>query len=346
METVKNYACLTCKAPLAFNPESQKWDCDYCFNSFDLVQLEAAPSTAQNDEELNVEQPELDVYHCQNCGADILADETTTATFCLYCKSPTVIKSRFTGKFQPKYVIPFKLSQEQAETLYKQWIQKRFFAPNAFKQKRKVEEIKGIYAPFWMFDSTLDGMLEGEGTIVNSWQDHDYRYTRTQFYRVYREGSVAYEKVPVDASKKLDDQYMHKIEPYDYQALVPFNMQYLSGFLAERYDVEALDAQKTMLMRVKGYANEKFKQSINKYHHFSASHESFQAAQIDHQYTLMPIYLLNNVYNGKNHMFIINGQTGKVVGETPISNQKRLAFAAAVFAASWVLAVLGGALFV
>ena len=346
MEAVKNYACLTCKAPLAFNPETQKWDCDYCFNSFDLVQLEAAPSTSQKEDELDIEQPEMDMYHCQNCGADLLADETTAATFCLYCKSPSVLKSRFTGRFQPKFVIPFKLSQVQAETLYKQWIKKRFFTPDAFKHKEKIEEIKGIYAPFWMFDSHIEGVLDGEGTVVSTWQDSHYRYTKTQYYQVYREGTIGYEKVPVDASVKLDDAYMHKIEPYDYQALVPFNMQYMSGFLAERYDLEAFEAQKTMLTRVQSYATEKFKRTVTQYHHLSVKQEAYQAKDIEHQYTLMPIYLLNNLYNGKNHMFIINGQTGKVVGETPISNQKRFIFATAVFAAVWAVSVFGGAFFV
>ena len=155
MAAVKNYACLTCKAPLAFNPETQTWDCEYCFNAFDLVQLEAAPSTTQEAEDLDVELPDLDSYHCQNCGAELLADETTAATFCLYCKSPSVIKSRFTGRFQPKFVIPFKLSQAQAEDIYKTWIKKRFFTPDAFKHKETIEEIKGIYAPFWMFDAHI-----------------------------------------------------------------------------------------------------------------------------------------------------------------------------------------------
>lgn len=346
MAHVKSYNCLTCKAPLSFNPGTQSWKCDYCFNSFTLEDLEKAPATAQQSDDLDTEMSELDSYNCKNCGAELITDGTTSATFCLYCKSPSVIKARFTGKFKPKLVIPFKLTQNEAEELYKTWIKKRFFTPDLFKAKETIEEIKGIYAPFWMYDTLMKGYIEGEGTTISTWTTGDYNYTRTKYYRVVREGTVSYNKVPVDASIKLDDELMHKIEPFDYNDMVPFNMQFMSGFLAERYDVESTDAQKTMIERVIKYTKQKFNGSVTGYSSFSPSQQSFKPEKIESEYVLMPIYLLINKFNDNSHVFIVNGQTGKVVGDAPISRKKQAIFTAISFAVITVVSILGGALIV
>jgi DNA-directed RNA polymerase subunit RPC12/RpoP len=345
MAHVKNYKCLSCQAPLAFDPTSQKWKCEYCFNTFTLEALEAAPSTTQVTEDLDVEQPELDAYNCQNCGAELIADGTTAATFCLYCKSPSVIKARFSGRFQPRQVIPFKITKKDAEGIYKSWIKKCLFAPDLFKSKESIEEITGIYAPFWMYDALMSGYIEGEGLTVSHWSTGDYNYTLTKYFKVVRDGQVGYDNVPIDASIKLDDELMHKIEPYDYSEMVPFNMQYMSGFMAERYDVEDETARGLMLHRVNNYVTAKFKSTVTQYGVFNQTQQNFNPVDVKVEYVLMPIYLLNNKYQGKDHVFVINGQTGKVVGQTPISKIKQAIFAASLFVSISALGILGGAFF-
>lgn len=346
MANVKTYTCLSCKAPLSFNPGLQKWKCDYCFNAYTLEDLEAAPSTTQTTEELHVEQPDLDSYNCQNCGAELIADQSTAATFCLYCKSPTIIKARFSGKFLPTQVIPFKITKKEAESIYKKWIKGCLFAPDLFKNKQTIEEITGIYAPFWMYDTLMSGSIEGEGLNVSHWTSGDYNYTLTKYYRVVREGQVGYDNVPVDASVKLDDTLMLKIEPFDYSEMVPFNMQYMSGFMAERYDVSDEDAHGFMMSRVNTYVSQKFKSTVKQYQVFNQTQQHFKPESIHSEYVLLPIYLLNNKFNGKDHLFVVNGQTGKVVGQTPISRAKQGLFATALFLGISLIGILGGAFFV
>lgn len=341
MSTVKQYKCLNCNAGLEFDPPSQLWKCHYCFSEFSKEKLD----TVQKEEELSSrDMPDLDSYHCQNCGAELITDNTTSATSCLYCKSPTVIKSRFSGRFKPRFVIPFRLTKAQAEELYRNWIKKHLFAPTEFKSQEEIQKITGIYAPFWLFDCKSHGYLEGQGTKVNHWRQGDYRYTQTKYYRVARSGTADYNKIPVDASKKLDDTLMHLIEPYNYNDLTDFSMQYMSGFMAEKYDVESNEAQAVMKRRVEGYTESRLRETVNGYSSFSAATQSVNLSNVEDNYTLMPIYLLVNKYKGKEHIFIVNGQTGKVVGDAPISFLKQLKFAGAIFAAIWVLAVFGGAL--
>ncbi|WP_139904716.1 DNA helicase PriA [Clostridium thermarum] len=344
MGSVKEYKCLNCKAGLEFDPPSQHWKCHYCFSEFTKEQIDAVYKKAEDS--LDKEEPELNSYHCTSCGAELIADDTTAATFCLYCKNPTIIRSRFSGKFKPKNLIPFKLTKAQAQDLYKKWIGKRIFAPSEFKQKEEIEKITGIYAPFWLFDTRAEGMIDGEGTRVKSWTQGKYRYTQTSYYRVLRKGNALYKKVPVDASKKLDDKYMHMIEPYDYSALTDFSIHYMSGFMAEKYDVEAGEAKGVMKERVEKYIEDKLRTTVSGYSSYNMRNKQVMLMDTTEDYCMLPVYLLINKYKGKEHVFIVNGQTGKVVGDTPISFKKQLLFGLAVYTAVWLVAVFGGAIFV
>ena len=341
--TVKEYKCLNCNAGLEFNPESQNWDCNYCFSRFTK---EALDKVYVVDEPTHEEMPELDSYHCTSCGAELLSDNTTSATFCVYCKNPTVIRSRFSGKFKPRFVIPFKMTKEKAKSIYSAWIKKRFFAPSEFKHQEEIEKITGIYAPFWLFDCTADGYIEGDATTVSSWRSGNYRYTKTRFFRVSRAGTMKYDNVPCDASKKLDDKLMHMIEPYSYADLKDFSMQYMSGFMAEKYDVDSNEAGQVIQGRVKQFVETTLKGTVNGYASFSVADSQVNLSDENHDYSMLPVYLLVNKYKGKEHKFMINGQTGKVVGETPISIGKMFAFGGALFAALTVLTIFGGAFFV
>jgi DNA-directed RNA polymerase, subunit RPC10 (contains C4-type Zn-finger) len=311
-------------------------------SQFSKDQLDAV---YQKDEPSEEELPELDSYRCSSCGAELIADSTTSATFCLYCKNHTIIKSRFSGEFKPKSLIPFRLTKKQAEDIYRKWMSKRLFAPDEFKQKDEIEKVTGIYAPFWLFDSKADGMIEGDATRVTTWSDPFFNYTQTKYYRFYRKGNAEYQRIPVDASIKLDDKFMHMIEPYNYEDLTDFSMQYLTGFMAEKYDVESSEAEAVMKERVDKYLEDRLAATVSGYATHNVSGKQIDLADTTQDYAMLPIYLLINKYKGKDHVFIVNGQTGKVVGDTPISHLKQMMFAAAVFVATWVVLVLGGALF-
>ena len=149
----------------------------------------------------------------------------------------------------------------------------------------------------------------------------------------------------MDASKKLDDTLMQLIEPYHYKDITDFSMQYMSGFMAEKYDVESEDAKVVAKRRVEQVTENRLKETIGGYTSYHDTSNDISMVESEEGYALLPVYLLVNKYKGKDLLFIVNGQTGKVVGEAPISRWKQLKFAGLLFAASWILAVFGGALF-
>lgn len=343
MDAVKSYKCLNCSAALEFNPESQTWQCHFCNSEYHKEELDQ-PSLEESPGEDSAQ--ELDTYHCTSCGSELIADVNTTATFCLFCRNPTIIKTRFEGRFRPHAMIPFKLSKPQAEDLYKKWIKKCLFAPKSFKNQEEIQKITGMYAPFWVFDCLAEGALDGEATQVSHYKEGDYRCTLTKYYHVVREGRVEYERVPVDSSTKLDDTMMQKIEPFDYGEITDFSMQYLSGFLSEKYDVESSQAEGVMRQRVEAYLEQRLMGSASGYSTFTPAQKRLELSDIKPEYVLLPVYLLTNSYGGKNHAFIVNGQTGKVVGDTPISALRQGVFALGLFLLLWIVAVLGGAMYV
>lgn len=343
MDSVKEYTCPNCKAGVEFNPESQKWKCNYCFSEFnenevDIIYEENKESSQEPLEDLNS-------YNCTSCGAELIADDTTSATFCIYCKSHSIIKNRFSGQFAPQSVIPFKVGKKEAQEIYTKWISKKRFAPKNFKNKTEIEKITGIYIPFWLFDNNVKGHIEGEGTKVRTWSDNDYKYTQTKYYSILREGTANYNGVPVDGLKKLDDSLMMGIEPYNYNELSSFSMKYMTGFMAEKYDVDAKEASTVVSERVKQYMSSRLKQTVSGYNSFTQNSNKVTITNMEHSYAMLPIYLLVNKHEDKKYEFIINGQTGKIIGDTPIDRTSQLKFALLIFIVSWLIYVFGGALF-
>ena len=343
MSSVKKYKCLNCGAGLEFSPTNQNWKCHYCFSDFSIQEVEEAYNEGELPDE---DAPELDSYSCNSCGAELIADDTISATFCLYCKNPTIIKNRFSGRFKPQLVIPFNLTKDDAQKIYTKWIKRRIFAPKKFKSKEEIDKVTGVYVPYWLFNCDIDGQIEGVGTKVRTWTSGDIIYTETRYYNVEREGNCSYNLLPVDGSKKLDDSIMEKVEPFDYSKMVKFSLPYMSGFMAEQYDVDSDEASRSMKKRVQEFYENRLKGTVKGYRSFKVKSRNINFNEIDEQYAMLPIYLLVNKHKGKDHVFVLNGQTGKVVGDTPIDRLRQFLFFGAFTLGTFLITLFGGALIV
>ena len=134
-----------------------------------------------------------------------------------------MVPGQFSGALKPDYVIPFKLSKDDAIAALKKHYKGKPFLPKAFTKGNHIQEIKGVYVPFWMFNGRAEGHVEFEGLISHVHTEGDYEVTTTEHYDVRRGGDIAFEKVPVDASSKMPDDHMDSIEPYNYKDLKPFS---------------------------------------------------------------------------------------------------------------------------
>lgn len=346
-----NYRCLHCGGELAWNPELQTWKCEYCDSGFTLEELEAAGKARVNEETVDQgqaveeEEPTTDgtakaegsylvEYKCSYCGAEIITDATTAATFCAYCQSPIVISSQLAGNFAPEKLIPFVNTKEAVMEKYRSFVKKPL-TPKFFYQQNNIEKLTGIYIPFFLYDTKGRGDLDIHGTRVTVWEDSKNRYTKTDTYRCEIAGSLEFENVPVDASSKTDDNAMDSIEPFDFEKLVKFSPAYLAGFMAERYDEAEELTKARMERRVNQSLKNKLLQQAPSYNSTSVVRENLDQKIGKRKYVLLPTWILNTRYNGKEYLFAMNGQTGKFVGNLPIDMKKLLIYGLGTFTGSF-----------
>lgn len=286
----------------------------------------------------------MKTYTCPSCGAELVCDASTGATSCPYCGNPTIIPGQFSGSLKPDYVIPFKVSHDDAVNALKKFYKGKVLLPASFRDENHIKDIQGVYVPFWFFDGQAEGTAYFKATRVSFARTADYEITNTDFFDVIREGNISFEKVPVDASSKMPDAYMDSLEPYNYGELKPFSTAYLPGFLANKYDVSIDDCKERADERCAGTLTSRLEQSVVGYNSRLLVNKEIHLKRGKVHYGLLPVWLLNTKWKDRNYLFAVNGQTGKIVGELPISWKRALswfgAIAAPVAAVGSLIAVL------
>lgn len=334
-ETGKQLKCKNCGGVLEFDPESQRMKCPYCGMEEEITAEE--DRIGQDDEtgEAEPNRGDFKIITCESCGAELLTDEYTTATFCSYCGSPALVESRLTEEQKPDGIMPFWINREKALEAYRAWTRKGFLTPKVFKSAAVMEKISGIYVPFWLYDYRTDLHAEGQCVRIRHSSDSENTYTHRDFYYVCRDIEAKFEKVPADASEKMEDGMMDQLEPFHYEDLRPFSMKYLSGYLSERYNMTAEALEERVENRVNAYVEDILGKEVRGYS------EKYLTKNIKNhpqkaEYVLLPVWLLNYRYNGKNYSFAMNGQTGKIVADLPVSKGK----AAGVFVLTFIIMYL------
>lgn len=358
MAVLQEYKCVCCGGSIAFDSSAQKMKCPYCDTEFEMADLLSYDEELRNESADNMswesvgasewtegEQDGLCSYVCNSCGGEIICDENTAATSCPYCSNPVVMMGKVSGSLKPDFVIPFKIDKNGAvEALKKHYGGKRL-VPKVFRDQNHIEEVKGIYVPFWLFDSDADASMRFKATRTRVWSSGDNDYTETSYFSIVRDGVLGFEKVPVDGSSKIDDALMESVEPFDYSEAVDFQTAYLAGYFADKYDVTAEESINRANERIKKSTEEAFASTVEGYSIVNTEYSSVKLKNNRSRYALYPVWLLNTSWNGNNYIFAMNGQTGKMAGDLPLDKKayRKWLFgiagitAAAVFVLSYLL---------
>lgn len=330
---VRSYECPGCGATMEFDAEKQKMVCSHCGTACTVEELDnILEYDVEREDEIsgefqeNGDRGDFKEFKCPSCGADILTDENTSATFCSFCGRPNLIEDRLTGVDMPSVVIPFKIEKNSAKEKYLSWAKKGLLTPSGFYKDSTIEKISGIYVPFWLYDYNARVDLTAECTKVRHETRGNYRYTYTDHYVVTRDVESNYERIPVDASEKMPDDMMDKLEPFSYQDMTQFEMPYLSGYYSEKYSYTAEQMSERAEKRIREYILQTARDTIKGYSTVNIRHNNSRLRKIKAEYGLMPVWILNYRYKEKDYMFTLNGQTGKIVADKPISKVKTVAW--------------------
>jgi len=249
---------------------------------------------------------------------------------------------QFSGSLKPDYVIPFKVDKKAAKAALREHMKGKKLLPKVFSNENHIDEVKGVYVPFWLYDGDAEADVVFHATRSRVHTTPNERVTTTEYYRVERAGTVSFEKVPVDGSTKMPDGHMDAIEPYDYEKMEAFSMAYLPGFLADKYDLDAESCAQRVQDRCRNSAVAAMESTVTGYDGSNIEQADVQVRRRHVSYALLPVWLLSTRWQDKNYLFAMNGQTGKLVGDLPVSKGRLALLFAGVFA---VLAVLGSLIF-
>ena len=315
---VINYQCPACTGPLHFVGESQMLECDYCSSKFSIEEIEKK-KTITNTDSFDIS---MNAYNCPSCGAEVICDEHTVATCCPYCSNPNIIHIKFENDTKLDYIIPFVYSLDDAKKALKNYYADKKFLPKEFTAENKIEKIQGVYVPFYLFDVTANIEATFDATKSISRKENDYMITDTSHYSIYRQGNVPFVHIPQDASVNMPNSHMDAIEPFDYSKIQPFSTAYLPGYLAEKQSVSKDECLSKIEERAKNSTIDSMYQTIQGYETCTIQNHSIQFQHNNIHYALLPVYLLSTKYNNENYLFAMNGQTGKFIGNLPISQSK------------------------
>lgn len=359
MATV-NYKCPNCAGPLKFNPDKQMFSCEYCMSDFSeeaVQQMYAQREQKENSEE-KAEQKAQEkarqsgetaaedavVYTCPSCGAEVVTTASTAATTCFYCQNPVVLGGRLSGEFKPDKVIPFALTKDKAIEKFLAMCKKKLFLPKDFASKKQFEKLTGVYFPYWYIDAGKQANMVATGKKIRTWRSGNKRYTETSTYRLERSGDLIIKNVFERALKSQDREMLQCVHPFDLKQAHPFAMSYLSGFQAEKRDIERSDIQQQVDEEITNYCQTLLKDTMSEYSGIVTEHYDDKTDLEAWSYTLLPVWIVTYKYKDKILPFAINGQTGKTYGELPVSKGRLAVLFAIVAVALTVLGLLGGLL--
>lgn len=331
MAEMIQYKCPNCGGAIGYDATVQKMKCPYCDTEFDMETLAAL------DEELNNIQPDemqwdskpeaewteaetanMNVYVCQSCGGEVIGDNTLAATSCPYCGNPVVMKGKFAGDLKPDVVIPFKKTKEDAKQAYLRHLEGKKLLPKVFKEQNHIDEIKGMYVPVWLFNSDVDADINYNATKIRTWEDANFRYQETSYYKLLRSGGLGFSNIPVDGSGKMPNELMESVEPFDASEAVDFQTAYLAGYIADRYDVNSQDSEGRANERIRRSTEMAFEKTIGPYSGYQVAEQSIRLQNGSYRYALYPVWILSTTWNNERFTFIMNGQTGKMAGDLPM----------------------------
>lgn len=345
MSEVIEHICPSCGADLHFDPDSQNVKCPYCGSEFPIEEVmknEGNLELADNGGE-QWEESELNgmaEYVCESCGGNLYTESTTSATICPYCGSAVIMKGRLSGTLRPDKVIPFKHSKDSALQKLEEYCGGKKFVPKDFINAKQLEEIKGLYVPFWVYDADIHADITYECVNVRRWTSGDTEYTERKYYRVRRGGDIAFDNIPADASSKTNDELMESIEPFDNSQSVDFTTGYLTGYVADKYDVDQEQVRPRVRQRIHEGVNDAFRSTVH-YDEVRTSNSQIVTKNSSVDYVLYPVWLMNTSWKDKKFTFAMNGQTGKMVGNLPADMFKLVGVSLLLFAVGLALVTIG-----
>ena len=320
--------CPSCGAHMHFDPETGRLKCDYCgdtreFEDPEPPKVEEIPIEDAKERESLKWGAAVKSVICKSCGGESIYDDLKVADVCPYCGSNLVVEADAPEAMPPNGVVGFRITVADAAERFKKWIKRKFFAPNKARRSSKPEAFSGVYLPFWTFDSDTYSTYTARYGIDRTERDSDgHRHTTTDWYSTKGDLDLFLDDLLIPGTERYDTSILAKIEPFDTANCVPYRPEYIAGFLAERYSVGIDDAWVNGQAKAKTIIENRISQKVKAEHNADrVSDIKFESSfsNVKFKYIMLPVWLSSFKYKDKIYNFMVNGQTGKVGGKSPVA---------------------------
>ena len=261
-------------------------------------------------------------YLCRNCGAILVTDNHTAMTDCLFCGSQMTLGKRISGDYAPTKIIPFNIPQKNAAKAFQKWRRKIAFAPKEFARGKHIREVTGIYIPVWIYDLKGQGAATLHCTKNKTYDTEEETVTETSHFEVLRKTDLTFRQIPGNASKKLSDRLVNQLKPFDFYDRKDFPISYLASHAAEKYDVTGETLLPRIQKQAQQYMDECIADTVKDYDTAVFEKKEYNISPLTSDYTLLPVWIAYYDYGDEEYIFAMNGQTGKIAANPPISKIK------------------------
>lgn len=331
--------CPACGGTMDFDPKTGGLLCPYC-GHMQEIKADAAsadeapmPSTAK---EIPLEEAEktancdwgtaTKTIICKSCGAESVYDAQVLSSECPYCGSNQVTEAGDTNTMAPGGVVPFKIDQNEAGSRFGAWIKKKFFCPKAAKESANPKKFQGIYLPYWTFDADTKSTYTADYGIDRTEEDKEGKsHTVTDWHKTSGSFNKFYNDELVCGTTQHDTTMLRCIEPFDTEDNKAYKPEYVAGFGAEKYSIGVKDAWETGKKQIDDKIESEIRSKIleekdaDRVRNLNVK-SAF--SNLTFKYLLLPVWISSFKYQEKVYQFMVNGQTGKVYGKTPVSKIK------------------------
>lgn len=321
--------CPNCGGPTEFSPTRQCLACSFCRAEGPIAaqpRVNEVP-IEQADTTRVVTNSELRTARCSNCGASEAIPVTTAATRCAFCTNPLVVDGATPTRVPSDNVVPFRIDKKGAESAFTSWLAGLWFRPNDLKTAARLDHIRGVYIPSWVFSAQAHSDWRAEAgyhyyeneTVYVDGKAQQRQVQKTRWEPAWGVHDTAYLDLVVEASKGLTEDELQSLEPYDLtNPMVRYQDDYLAGFEAECLSSTAMQAFQHGHKRIEGMERSACAQLVP-----GDTHRSLQVATRSYNVTaastLVPVYVAAYIYADKVFRLLVNGQSAKVSGKAPWS---------------------------
>lgn len=326
---MQEFKCKTCGAEIKWNASVGALKCEYCDSTFSPEEYE---DSTLNDEKVNsmdnivdkeysseLTTDEQNIYKCTNCGADIVAMKVAMTAECPYCGMPLSVTNAHKGVFRPEKVLPYSVEKQEASDALKKFFGKSLLTPGSFKKTAEIDNVKGLYVPFFLHNFSMKGKCKYNCENITSERKGDDRVSTHKVYDVELLVNSKFNRVPIDGSTIIDDELMYALEPFNFNDIKDYNPGYMSGYYADQPDETAESTKARALVRGTHAVESRCLELLNKYEKHDKVSSTISSVYYNSEYVMLPVWRINVKYKGKIWQFNVNGRTGEVVGKMPIS---------------------------